>query len=182
MRFFLISIIVLEKRTGGAMAKLSHINKRGEAVMVDISGKPDTAREAVAEGIILMNRDTLKIVLAEGVEKGDVFGVARIAGIMGAKKTPELIPLCHPVSVNSVQVDFKPDEKKGEIRVTCHAKVEGTTGVEMEAMTGAAIACLTVYDMCKGLDKSIEIKQIRLIKKSGGKSGTFINTKMSRKS
>lgn len=156
------------------MGKISHLDDKGNAIMVDVSQKTKTEREAVAEGTVKMSKETLKIVLNEGVKKGDVFGVARVAGIMATKKTPELIPLCHPIFLNSVKIDFSINEKSGEIKVVCTVKAKDVTGVEMEAMTGVSVAALAIYDMCKGIDKSIEIKEIKLLKKSGGKSGTFI--------
>lgn len=156
------------------MGKISHLDDKGNAIMVDVSQKSKTEREAVAEGTVKMNKETLKIVLNEGVKKGDVFGVARIAGIMATKKTPELIPLCHPIFLNSVRIDFKINETSGEIKIICTAKANDVTGVEMEAMTGVSVAALAIYDMCKGIDKSIEIQDVKLLKKSGGKSGTFI--------
>lgn len=153
--------------------KLTHINSNGEAVMVDVGGKVATVREAVAEGTVKMSKSTLSTVVEFGVKKGDVLGVARVAAIMAAKNTSAIIPLCHPLPISSVSVEFDIDRKKSTILARCTAKVTGATGVEMEAMTGASVACLTIYDMCKGLDKSIEITGIRLIMKSGGKSGLF---------
>ncbi len=155
------------------MDKLSHLNKKGEALMVDVSGKGSTKRTAIAKGTIKMNKSTLDVVIKKGVKKGDLFAVSRIAGIMAAKKTPELIPLCHPIFINSVEIDFNIVEAKSEIEVLAKVSCEEKTGVEMEAMTAVTIACLTIYDMCKGLDKSIEIKEIVLLEKSGGKSGTY---------
>lgn len=156
------------------MGKLTHLDERGSAIMVDVSDKSKTVREAVARGTIKMNKDTLSTILKEGVKKGDVFGVARVAGIMAAKKTPELIPLCHPIFLNSVKVDFEVKEDLGQIDIICTAKAVDVTGVEMEAMTGVSVAALAIYDMCKALDKGITIGEIKLMKKSGGKSGTFI--------
>lgn len=155
------------------MDKLSHLNKKGEALMVDVSGKGSTKRTAIAKGTIKMNKSTLDVVIKKGVKKGDLFAVSRIAGIMAAKKTPELIPLCHPIFINSVEIDFNIVEANSEIEVLAKVSCEEKTGVEMEAMTAVTIACLTIYDMCKGLDKSIEIKEIVLLEKSGGKSGTY---------
>lgn len=156
------------------MGKLTHLDDRGNAVMVDVSDKSKTAREAVAMGIVKMDKNTLSTVLKEGVKKGDIFGVARIAGIMAAKRTPELIPLCHQIFLNSVKIDFKVNEEKGEIVIICTAKADDVTGVEMEAMTGVSVAALAIYDMCKAIDKGICIGEIKLMKKSGGKSGIFI--------
>ncbi|MCX7991451.1 MAG: cyclic pyranopterin monophosphate synthase MoaC [Proteobacteria bacterium] len=155
------------------MGKITHLNKKGEATMVDLSGKSVTKRTAVAKGVVKMKKDTLSLVLKEGVKKGDVLAVARIAGIMAGKKTPELIPLCHPIFIESIEIDFNIDEKKGQIEVFSKVSCEQKTGVEMEAMTAVTIACLTIYDMCKGVDKSIEIKEIVLLEKTGGKSGTY---------
>ncbi|GAB4439670.1 MAG: cyclic pyranopterin monophosphate synthase MoaC [bacterium] len=156
------------------MGKLTHLDERGSAIMVDVSDKSKTVREAVARGTIKMNKDTLSTILKEGVKKGDVFGVARVAGIMAAKKTPELIPLCHPIFLNSVKIDFEVKERLGQIDIICTTKAVDVTGVEMEAMTGVSVAALAIYDMCKALDKGITIGEIKLMKKSGGKSGTFI--------
>lgn len=155
------------------MGKITHLNKEGEAIMVDISGKPSTLRTATAKGVVKMSKETLDTVLKEGSKKGDIFAVARVAGIMSAKKTPHLIPLCHPISITSVEIDFKINKKMGEIEVYSKVTCEEKTGVEMEAMTATAIACLTIYDMCKGIDKSIEIKDIFLLEKTGGKSGNY---------
>ncbi len=156
------------------MGKLSHLDDKGHAVMVDVSDKAKTVREAVAMGVVKMGRETLAVVLSEGVKKGDVFGVARVAGIMGAKKTPELIPLCHPIFLNSVKIEFEIHEDKGEIVIYATAKANDVTGVEMEAMTAVAVAALAIYDMCKAVDKGIIIGDIKLMKKSGGKSGVFV--------
>lgn len=156
------------------MPKITHLNEKGEAHMVDVSGKSPTHRTAIAKGIVKMKKETLKIVLEEGVKKGDVLGVARVAGIMAAKKTPDIIPLCHPLFINSIKIDFNPNEKTGEIEVFSEVSCDEKTGVEMEAMVAVSVACLTIYDMCKGLDKGIEIKDIKLLKKTGGKSGTYI--------
>lgn len=156
------------------MGKLTHLDEKGNAVMVDVSDKNKTVREALATATVKMDKSTLSTIVNEGVKKGDVFGVARIAGIMAAKKTPELIPLCHPIFLNSVKIDFSIDENKSEITIYSTAKSYDVTGVEMEAMTGASIAALAIYDMCKAIDKGIIISEIKLMKKSGGKSGTFI--------
>jgi len=155
------------------MSKLSHFDDQGAARMVDVSDKEETAREAVAEGYVFMLPATLSLILDRKVAKGDVFGVARIAGIMAAKKTAELIPLCHPLSLSSVEVSFEPDREKSCVHVTATVRITGRTGVEMEALTAVAAAGLTVYDMCKSADRSISITDIRLVKKAGGKSGTF---------
>ena len=141
--------------------------------MVDVSAKDETAREAVAEGRIFMQPETLKLILDQRVAKGDVFGVARLSGIMACKKTPELIPLCHPLNLSSVDIDFEPNRKRSCVLIRATVRITGRTGVEMEAMTAVAVAALTVYDMCKSTDRSMTLSDIRLMKKSGGKSGTF---------
>ncbi len=155
------------------MSELSHLNKKGEAIMVDVSGKDKTERVAIAEGMIRMNPDTLNKIMEHNIPKGDVLSVARVAGIMAVKKTPDLIPLCHPLLIDAVSIEF---EKKEDdtLHVQCMVKTTEKTGVEMEALTGVTVACLTVYDMCKAIEKSIEIGPIRLVKKTGGKSGTYI--------
>ncbi len=141
--------------------------------MVDVSGKGATVREAVATGSISMKADTLTLIKHGKVEKGDVLGVARVAGIMAAKKTSELIPMCHPLSITSVAIDFAIDDKKNKVDIKSTVKVTGQTGVEMEALTGTVVAALTIYDMCKAVDKEMAIGEIVLQQKSGGKSGTF---------
>lgn len=157
-----------------AMARdLTHIGGSGKARMVDVGDKTITRRRAVAEGRIRMAPETLETILAGNAKKGDVLGAARIAGIMGAKKTPELIPLCHPLSLTKVEVDIDPDGNLPGLIVRATASVNGQTGVEMEALTACAIACLTVYDMAKAIDRAMEIAQLRLVEKSGGKSGTW---------
>lgn len=155
------------------MSTLSHFDKDGSARMVDVSAKEETAREAVAEGYVHMQPETLALILDRKVVKGDVFGVARIAGIMAAKKTPNLIPLCHPLNVSSVNIDFEPDAERSCLLVRATVRITGKTGVEMEALTAVAAAGLTIYDMCKSTDRTMTISDIRLMKKSGGKSGTF---------
>jgi cyclic pyranopterin phosphate synthase len=153
--------------------KLSHIGKGGEAHMVDVSAKPATARLALAEGRVLMQAKTLNIVRKGDAKKGDVLGTARLAGIMAAKRTHELIPLCHPLLLSQVDVDVVPDAKLPGIRVTARVKVSGQTGVEMEALTAVSVACLTIYDMVKAVDRGMRIEGIRLMEKSGGRSGHF---------
>jgi cyclic pyranopterin phosphate synthase len=153
--------------------KLSHLGTRGEAHMVDVSAKPATARVAVAEGRVLMQAKTLDIVRKGNANKGDVLGTARIAGIMAAKRTHELIPLCHPLLLSQVDVDVAPDAKLPGIRVTARVKVSGQTGVEMEALTAVSVACLTIYDMVKAVDRGMRIEGIWLVEKSGGRSGHF---------
>lgn len=144
--------------------------------MVDVGDKADTVRTAVAEGAVIMQRETLDTILAGDAKKGDVLGVARIAGIMAAKKTHELIPLCHPLLLNKVTVEIEPDEALPGLRVTALARVSGKTGVEMEALTAVSVACLTIYDMAKAVDKAMVISDIRLMEKTGGKSGDFRRT------
>ena len=157
----------------------THFDQSGNAWMVDVGGKPETEREAVAGGSIRMSRECFEKVAAGTMQKGDVLGVARIGGIMGAKKTSDLIPLCHILNLTKLSVDFELDRERSEIHAVCTAKTTGKTGVEMEALTGVSMALLTIYDMCKAVDKRMEIGQIRLLKKSGGKSGLFENTKTS---
>ena len=155
------------------MAELTHFDAKGKSRMVDVSDKDETERIAVAAGSIVMAPDTMKLITEGGVKKGDVLSVARLAGIMGAKKTPELIPLCHPLALNSVEVDLVCDPERNAVDITATCKVTGRTGVEMEALTAAAVAALTIYDMCKAVDRGMRITEIRLIHKSGGKSGTY---------
>lgn len=152
---------------------LTHLNERGEAHMVDVSPKDATERVALAEGFVTMQADTLALIEEGGAKKGDVLATARLAGIMAAKKTHELIPLCHPLALTQVTVDFEAVADPPGIRVEAMAKVSGKTGVEMEAMTAVSIACLTIYDMVKAVDRAVSFDRIRLIEKSGGKSGHF---------
>jgi cyclic pyranopterin phosphate synthase len=153
--------------------KLTHLGARGEARMVDVSAKAVTERQAVAAGCVLMQAVTLDIVRKGDAKKGDVLGTARIAGIMAAKRTHELIPLCHPLAVSQVEVDLTANAKLPGIEVRARVKVAGKTGVEMEALTAVAVACLTVYDMVKAIDRGMRIEGIRLIEKSGGRSGHY---------
>ncbi len=153
--------------------KLTHFDQNGKAIMVDVGDKTASKREALATGEVRMQPETLKRILDRKVEKGDVFGVARLAGIMGAKQTSSLIPLCHPLPLSSVEVDFTCEPEQGLVRIGAIAKVTGNTGVEMEALTAVSVAALTIYDMCKAVDKGMEIGQICLQKKTGGKSGTY---------
>ena len=155
--------------------EFTHFDPGGKAWMVDVGEKEDTKREAVAEGRIRMSRTCYDMVAAGTIEKGDVLGTARIAGIMGTKKTSDLIPLCHILNLTKVSIAFEMLPKECAIRATCTAGTVGKTGVEMEALTGVSCALLTIYDMCKAVDKTMEIGQIRLVKKSGGKSGEFVN-------
>jgi len=155
------------------MSKLSHIDDKGQARMVDVSDKAVTDRRAVAEGFIRMQPETLALVEAGEAKKGDVIGAARIAGIMAAKKTHELIPLCHPLAITKATIEFEISKSPPGIHVLSEVKVSGPTGVEMEALTGVSVACLTLYDMLKAADKTMTIEDIRLVEKTGGKSGTF---------
>jgi cyclic pyranopterin monophosphate synthase len=155
------------------MTKLTHIDDSGAAAMVDVSDKAVTSRTAVAEGRVVMLPETLALIREGNARKGDVLGVARIAGIMATKRTHELIPLCHPLMVSKVAVDLEPDDALPGIRVTATVKVAGQTGVEMEALTAVSVACLTVYDMVKAADRGMRIEGIRLLAKDGGKSGSF---------
>lgn len=152
---------------------LTHFDDQGHAHMVDVSAKPVTDRTAVAEGAVVMQPETLALVTEGRAKKGDVLGVARLAGIMGAKKTADLIPLCHPLPVTKVALDLVPDPALPGIRVTATVKTGGQTGVEMEALTAVSVACLTVYDMLKAAEKGMRIEGIRLLMKEGGKSGRF---------
>ena len=154
-------------------AKLSHLGKGGEARMVDVSAKAPTERVAVAEGVVVMAAKTLDLVLAGNAKKGDVLGAARIAGIMAAKRTHELIPLCHHLAVSKIVVDIEPDRALPGLSVRATVKVTGPTGVEMEALTAVAVACLTIYDMVKAVERGMHIEGIRLIEKRGGKSGPY---------
>jgi cyclic pyranopterin phosphate synthase len=153
--------------------KLTHLSQSGEARMVDVSDKDSTERVATAEGRVVMATGTLDLVLGGNAKKGDVLGAGRIAGIMAAKRTHQLIPLCHPLPITKVEVDIAPDHKLPGLIVTATVKVKGQTGVEMEALTAVSVACLTIYDMVKAVERGIVIDGIRLLEKSGGKSGHF---------
>ncbi|MFH0846674.1 MAG: cyclic pyranopterin monophosphate synthase MoaC [Chloroflexota bacterium] len=155
-------------------AELSHIDAAGHPRMVDISAKPDTEREAVAKSLIRMQPATLAKIVKGEIAKGDVFTTAQLAGIMAAKETPHLIPLCHPILIGEISVEFAVDEKASTVEITARVKSMGKTGVEMEAMTAAAVAALTIYDMCKAVDRGMRLDNLRLVRKSGGKSGTII--------
>ncbi len=159
------------------MSKLTHFDEQGSARMVDVSAKEATMREAVAEGCVFMQPETLSLILDRKVVKGDVFNVARIAGIMAAKKTPDLIPLSHPLNISSVNIDFEPDKVSSCVLVRATVRITDRTGVEMEALTAVAVAGLTIYDMCKSTDRTMTVSNIRLMKKSGGKTGTFMREK-----
>ena len=153
---------------------LTHFDAAGNAVMVDVSEKPVTARQAVARGIITMNAEAFAAVERGTVKKGDVLGVARIAGIMATKRTSELIPLCHPLPLTKVSVDFTLLPERQAVEAVCSVKTTGVTGVEMEALTGVSTALLTIYDMCKAVDKGMELGEIGLVEKTGGKSGHYV--------
>jgi cyclic pyranopterin phosphate synthase len=155
------------------MSKLSHFDDKGGAIMVDVSAKAATERVATAAGSVIMQSATLRLIQSGGVKKGDVLAVARLAGIMGAKRTPDLIPLCHPLALDAVTVELIGDPKRNAMDITATVRLTGRTGVEMEALTAVSIAALTVYDMCKAVDRGMRIENIRLTHKSGGKSGTF---------
>lgn len=154
----------------------THFDEHGNAIMVDVTDKDVTERIAVAGGIINVNTEVFEAIMSGTGKKGDVLGTARIAGIMAAKKTSDLIPLCHPLMLTKVAIDFIPDKTTNSIKCICTAKLSGKTGVEMEALTGVSVALLTIYDMCKALDRSMEISEIHLEEKMGGKSGHFIRS------
>ena len=155
------------------MARLSHLDSEGRARMVDVTDKDATSRVALARGMICMRPETLDMIVEKKVAKGDVFSVARVAAMMAAKKTPDLIPMCHPLNITSVELSLTPERNPARVEIEAVVKVTGQTGVEMEAMTAVAVCGLTIYDMCKAADREMSIGEIRLIKKSGGKSGTF---------
>ena len=155
------------------MSQFTHFDESGQARMVDVGEKPSTDRRAVARGRIRMQPETLQLIVAGGVKKGDVLGVARLSGIMAAKRTSELIPLCHPLRLTSVTIDFTPDNNKAEIVILAHVNARDRTGVEMEALVAVTTAALTIYDMCKSYDRGMIIHDIRLLEKSGGKSGLY---------
>ncbi len=156
------------------MAKLSHLDAEGNARMVDVTEKEVTERIATARGAIFMQAATLALIVEKKVAKGDVFSVARVAGILAAKKTPELIPMCHPLNITAVEIDLRPEKNPPRVEIEAVVRVTGKTGVEMEAMTAAAVAGLTIYDMCKAVDREMTLGEVRLMRKSGGKSGAFI--------
>ena len=155
------------------MTKLTHLDESGAANMVDVSDKPVTARTAQAEGFVVMAPETVEIILRGDAKKGDVLGTARLAGIMAAKRTHELIPLCHPLLLTKVSVDCVLDESLPGVRVTSEVRVSGQTGVEMEALTAVSVACLTIYDMVKAVDRAMRIEGVRVVEKTGGRSGTY---------
>jgi cyclic pyranopterin phosphate synthase len=156
------------------MAKLTHFDREGRARMVDVSAKPVTHRMAVASGRVLMKAQTLQRIVNKEMEKGDVLGVARVAGILAAKRTGEMIPMCHPLALDSVEIRFRTDARHSQVHIEARVRSTGKTGVEMEALMATAAAALTIYDMCKAVDRGMTISDIKLMKKSGGKSGTYI--------
>ena len=155
------------------MKKLTHMDESGRPKMVDITEKPDTHRQAVAKGLVRMQPTTLELIKKGSMAKGDVLSVAQLAGIMAAKQTPDLIPLCHPLLIGDVGIEFNIDEKESTVEIMTIVESTGKTGVEMEALTATAVAALTIYDMCKAVDRGMRIENIRLVRKSGGKSGTI---------
>ncbi len=160
--------------TGARQSQLTHVDRSGKAQMVDVGDKPDTQREAIARGRVVMQPETLALIRDNAFDKGDVLGVARVAGIMGAKNTSQLIPLCHPLPLNKVAVEFDLDSDASAVNITATARTTGKTGVEMEALTAVSIAALTIYDMCKAVDRAMRIEAVRLARKTGGKSGDII--------
>ncbi len=161
------------------MTKLTHFNQAGEAHMVDVGDKPESHRIAMADGRILMQAQTLALIQSGGHKKGDVLGIARIAGIMASKKTAELIPLCHPLSLTSVELEFEIEKSPAAVYCVASVETRGQTGVEMEALTAVQIALLTIYDMCKAVDRGMTLQDICLLKKTGGKSGTWVRNESS---
>jgi cyclic pyranopterin phosphate synthase len=159
------------------MPKLTHINDEGRAKMVDVSEKKPTLREAVAGGTVHVNAETFEMIIRGGNKKGDVLAVAQVAGIMAAKRASELIPMCHPITISGVDISFSPDAKHSVINITATVRCKGETGVEMEALTAVSVAALTIYDMCKAVQRDIEITNIQLLQKTGGKSGDYTHTK-----
>jgi len=159
---------------------LTHFDKNGHSRMVDVTPKPETIREAVAKGSVYAKPETIELIAKQGISKGDVLEVARLAGIMAAKKTPDLIPLCHPIPITSVTLELSIDIENSKVDIEARVQNIGRTGVEMEALTAVSVAGLTVYDMCKSVDREMIISDIMLIKKSGGKSGTFLRTNNTR--
>ena len=157
-----------------ARPKLTHLDEQGQASMVDVTAKPETERVAVAAGEVVMRPETLALIREGNIKKGDVLGAARIAGIMAAKRTHELIPLCHPLLLTKVAVDFQFNEAESKIEIVATVKTRGQTGVEMEALTAVSVAALTIYDMAKAVEKTMRIENIRLLRKEGGKSGLFV--------
>jgi cyclic pyranopterin phosphate synthase len=156
------------------MLKLTHFDKQGRAKMVDVSQKRETLREAIVRGSVFMNRNTFKRIMSGKIEKGEVFSVARVAGIMAAKRTSDIIPMCHPLNLSHIEINFFPFEKESRIDIEAKVKIKARTGVEMEAFAAVAAAGLTIYDMCKAIDRGMVISNIHLVKKTGGRSGTYI--------
>ena len=159
----------------GRMGKLTHFDKQGRAKMVDVSKKKETLREAVVQGSVFMNPETYKSIMSGKIAKGDVLAVAKVAGIMAAKKTSEIIPMCHPLNLSHVEINFYPYEKGSQIDIEARVKIKAQTGVEMEGFVAVAAAGLTIYDMCKAIDRGIVLSNIHLVKKSGGRSGAYIS-------
>ena len=160
-------------RKGGEMPKLTHFDKKGRAKMVDVSQKKETLREAVVRGSVFMNPKTFKSIMSGEIAKGDVLAVAKVAGIMASKRTSEIIPMCHPLNLSHVEINFFPDEKESRIDVEAKVKIKAQTGVEMEGFVAVTAAGLTIYDMCKAIDRGMVFSNIHLVKKTGGKSGTY---------
>jgi cyclic pyranopterin phosphate synthase len=167
------SAFSLRKREGN-MGKLTHFDREGRARMVDVGAKAETRRTAVVSGKVIMKPETLRRIMSKKMEKGDVLGVARVAGVMAAKRTAEIIPLCHSLSIDTLEIDFQPDVRRSEVEIRTTVRSTGKTGVEMEALVATAAAALTIYDMCKAVDRGMIISEIMLLKKSGGKSGTYV--------
>jgi cyclic pyranopterin phosphate synthase len=162
------------RRTRAAARTLTHLDGRGRARMVDVGGKPDTAREAVARAEVRMRPETLRLVTRGRIAKGDVLALARVAGIMAAKRTPDLVPLCHPLPLTAVEVEATPDAASARICLEARVRLVGRTGAEMEALVAVTAAALTIYDMCKGVDRGMVVGAVRLVRKSGGRSGTYV--------
>jgi cyclic pyranopterin phosphate synthase len=156
------------------MRKLTHFDREGRARMVDVGAKAETRRTAVVSGKVIMKPETLKRIMSKKMEKGDVLAVARVAGVMAAKRTAEIIPLCHSLSIDTLEIDFQPDVRRSEVKIRTTVRSTGKTGVEMEALVATAASALTIYDMCKAVDRGMIISEIMLVKKSGGKSGTYV--------
>lgn len=156
------------------MEGFTHLDSKGKAKMVDISDKETTLRIALASGCVYMKPETFRMIVSNEIAKGDVLGVAKVAGIMAAKRTGEIIPLCHPINITNVNITFTPVEDDSRIEITAEVKTLGRTGVEMEALTAVTVSALTIYDMCKAVDKGMEISGVKLLKKSGGRSGTYV--------
>lgn len=163
----------MPKSENDAMSELTHIDQKGRATMIDVGSKPETRREAIARGSVYMKKETLSLITGKGVAKGNVFETARLAGIMAAKKTCDLIPLCHQLNLSSVVVDLKADTESSKVEIQAKARCTSQTGVEMEALTAVSVAALTIYDMCKAVDRRMVISEIMLLEKRGGKSGDW---------